>query len=105
MDLGPFHQLPPVDLLLEGEGVDELVVDAVLLLAARLAGGDADAEARLGVVLHQAPGEGGLPRAGGTGKDEEQAFLEHAHSTFCTCSRIRSSSALSSTTREETSRD
>ena len=47
-----------------------------------------------------------FPAPGGRGEDEQQAGLESSgfvHSTFCTCSRMRSTSAFIETTRAEIS--
>src|SRR4030095_7177558 len=92
---------------LEGEGIDEAVVHPLPLGAPRLAGGHADAELGVRMRLDESPGQRGLPRPRRGGEHQQQTAVDGflAHSTFCTCSRIRSSSALSSTMRVETSVD
>src|SRR6185503_6482097 len=81
--------------LLHGEEsrvVDEVVVDAVLLAFPRRAGGIGDRELECRVVVHHRVDQRRLARPRRRGDDEEHA----AHSMFCTCSRICSTSSLSS---------
>src|SRR5690606_18866062 len=99
VNLGPLHELAPLDAPLEGLDVDELVVDAVALGAAGIPGGDAHREVGLRQLLHEPPGEGGLSCPGGRGEEQEDSGRQLVHSTFWTCSRMRSSSALRETTR------
>ena len=99
VDLGPLDELAPLDLLLEGHGVDEAVVDAVLLLPARAAGGVADREDARRASRPAGGGRAWSFRARGSGEHEQQrraggGGCGRAHSTFWTCSRMRSSSAF-----------
>src|SRR5712664_4423794 len=92
--LRPFHERAFADHLLEPLFADEVVIDAVLLVPAGRARRVADGEDRSGVRRDQAARERGLPGPRRRAEDEQEGL----HSTFWTCSRMRSSSAFSSTT-------
>ena len=70
VDLGPLHELAGVDLLLEGLGVHEVVIHAVALLTAGLAGRVAGGEERAWHLAHQPLSQGGLACARGGREDQ-----------------------------------
>ena len=102
MHLGPLEERPFVHELAEALAVDEVVVAAVDLVRARRPRRVRDAEPQLGEALLEHPRERRLPGAAGGREDEEEEVVSHdsilvSYSTFCTCSRIRSISAFTST--------
>src|SRR5207248_10926076 len=74
--------------------IDHVVLDPLFLPGARLARRVADREDGARVRRDEPARQRGLSGAGRRAEDEESG----AHSTLATCSRMRSSSALSSTT-------
>src|SRR6267143_560271 len=92
--LRPLHERAFADHLLEPLFADEVVIGAVLLVPTGRARRVADREDRSGVRRDQAARERGLPGPRRRAEDEQEGF----HSTFWTCSRMRSSSAFRSTT-------
>ena len=97
--LGPLGELVALGHRQERGAVDEVVFAPVDLVGARFAGGVRDREPELGVALGQdARLQRRLAGPGGRRNNEQHEIRVGAHSTFCTCSRILSISALSSTT-------
>src|SRR4051812_21199325 len=99
MHLGALEELVAAAHLEVARLVDEVVVHAVLLALARRARGVGHRDLEGRVFSHHRLDERSLARARRGGDDEERP----AHSMFCTCSRICSTSSLSSSAQSEIS--
>src|SRR5215813_110090 len=102
MDVRVLRKLVVLDHPLEHLGVDEPVILAVRFAEPYRPGGVGHAELELACELgEEEPGQGGFAGAAGRRHDHERTTIGHRgrhHSTFWTCSRTFSSTALASTT-------
>ena len=105
VDLGVLQERAFVYAGLERLRIEEVVVDTVLLVAARSPRGRRDRTLEPRVALQQQAGKARLAGTARAAHDEQERTVQGGgarhggrYSTFCTCSRRRSTSVLSAST-------
>src|SRR5580698_5006903 len=86
-DLGVLEEFIGANHLLKFGARNKVILLAILLAAARLAGSVGNGKIEVGDQLHQFGDERGFARTGRSRNNVDNRLARRAHSRFCTCSR------------------